>query len=147
MQSAKCRGDSRIALLLLTTNNLNAIFELMKDERVESMDREQLKKWFKIIAFFVAIAFAGLLIAGIIDTTGFVINNFVKPVYAQHSLFDKYHTDVCKKKISYHVSFNGKTFHHLQNITKNQENVMASRSIHQLTHMENIIIVTSEYNQ
>ena len=45
------------------------------------MDREQLKKWFKIIAFFVAIAFAGLLIAGIIDSTGFVIDNFVKPVF------------------------------------------------------------------
>ena len=45
------------------------------------MDKEQLKKWFKIIAFFVAIAFAGLLIAGIIDTSGFVIDNFVKPVF------------------------------------------------------------------
>ncbi|MBR2953739.1 MAG: hypothetical protein IKC45_05060 [Clostridia bacterium] len=45
------------------------------------MDREQLKKWLKIIAFFVAIAFAGLLIAGIIDTTGFVMNNFTKPVF------------------------------------------------------------------
>ena len=45
------------------------------------MDREQLKKWLKIIAFFVAIAFAGLLIAGIIDSTGFVMNNFTKPIF------------------------------------------------------------------
>ena len=45
------------------------------------MDREQLKKWFKIIAVFVIVAFAGLLIAGIIDSTGFVNNNFTKPLF------------------------------------------------------------------
>lgn len=45
------------------------------------MDKKQLKKWLKIIAIFVAIAFAEVFIAEIIDLSGFVTENFVKPTF------------------------------------------------------------------
>lgn len=45
------------------------------------MSKEQLKKWMKIILFVVLLAFAGMFISGIVDSSGFVINNFVKPFF------------------------------------------------------------------
>ena len=51
------------------------------------MDREQFKKWIKIILFVIALAFAGLIVAGIADSSGFVVDNFMKPVYIIIPLF------------------------------------------------------------
>lgn len=43
------------------------------------MDKQQLKNWTRIIITVVILAFAGILVAGIISTSGFVADYFTKP--------------------------------------------------------------------
>ncbi len=64
---------------ILTTTIQNDIFELTKGERVRRMTKEQLKMWMKIIGFVILLAFGGLIIAGIVDGTGFVHDYFYVP--------------------------------------------------------------------
>ena len=45
------------------------------------MSKEQLKMWFKIIGFFAVAALAIMFFVAIFDAPGFVMNNFIKPIF------------------------------------------------------------------